>query len=324
MNIIIRPSLSERLHEAYDLADVITRQHSASFYFSSGLLPSEKRRAARALYAYCRASDELVDAEYAQASDLHSARLHALDIWQEEVDRPIQEQDNPILLAWADTRGRYDIPLHYSIDLLDGMRMDLDKMRYETFDDLWTYCYRAASVVGINSMYITGYLDQPETFRRAELLGVALQLTNILRDVGEDLSRGRIYLPQEDLRAFAVTEDDLASGVVTENYRALMQRQIERAHLLYEQAWPGIGMLHADGRLAIAAAAEVYRGILGRIEANDYDNFSQRAYVPTRSKLAMLPGIWWRLRAFDGKDAPRLEAVPLTQLNALGLYARYH
>lgn len=317
--------VAQRLEEAYDLCEVITRQHSASFYFSSGLLPTEKRRAVRALYAFCRASDELVDAAIPRAEELRGARLHALECWQDELSRPIEEQTNPILMAWADTRERYNIPVRYSIDLLDGMRMDLEQASYETFDDLWGYCYRAASVVGINSMYITGYENRPESFRKAELLGVALQLTNILRDVGEDIERGRIYLPLEDLDRFDVTVDDLEAGRITDGYRALMRYQIERTHLLYEDAWPGIALLDPDGRLAIAAAAEVYRAILPRIEANGYDNFTQRAYVPTANKLGMLPGIWWRVRNLpEPQGALALNIRPDAELRSFGIYARYH
>ncbi|GAB4480108.1 MAG: phytoene/squalene synthase family protein [Anaerolineae bacterium] len=318
-------SLEQRLEAAYQTCDEITRRHSRSFYFSSSLLPPEKRRAARALYAFCRMSDNIVDSTHHHEQDRHSTCLHKLDVWQESLRSPLEEQTHPILLAWTDARQRYNIPLRYSDDLLDGMRMDLEKTRYDTFDELWEYCYRAASVVGINSMYITGFENRPETFRKAELLGVALQMTNILRDVGEDWRRGRIYLPREDMERFGVTEADIAAGVVTDGYRALMQFEIERTHLLYEDAWPGIGLLAPDGRLAIAASAEVYHGILRRLERRAYDNLTHRAVVSTPGKLVMLPRIWWRVRGLDRSGEPALRpTVPEGQLAGMGIYARHH
>ncbi len=318
-------SLTERLEAAYQTCDEITRRHSRSFYFSSSLLPPEKRRAARALYAFCRMSDNIVDNSHHREQDRRSICLHKLDIWQESLRSPLEEQSHPILLAWTDTRQHYNIPLRYSDDLLDGMRMDLEKTRYDTFDELWEYCYRAASVVGINSMYITGFENRPETFRKAEILGVALQMTNILRDVGEDWQRDRVYLPREDMKRFGVTEADIAAGRVTDGYRALMQFEIQRTHLLYEEAWPGIGLLTPDGRVAIAASAEVYRGILRRIERSGYDNLTRRASVSTAGKLAMLPRIWWRVRGLDRSSELALRPVaPDGQLVMMGIYARYH
>lgn len=213
--------------------------------------------------------------------------------------RPAAEQNHPALLAWADTRERYNIPIKYSEELLDGMMMDLQKCRYETFEELWQYCYLAASTVGLNSMYIIGFDDKEETFLRAEQLGVALQMTNILRDVGEDWQRGRIYLPQEDLKRFGYTEDDIARGTIDSRYIDLIRFEIERTHDIYEDAWPGIGLLHKDGRFAIGASAEVYRGILNKIEGLGYDNHNQRAFVPKAEKFTLLPGVWWRVRRLE-------------------------
>jgi phytoene synthase len=164
--------------------------------------------------------------------------------------------------------------------------MDLTVSRYATFDDLWLYCYRVASVVGLISMHIIGY--RPGAASYAIKLGVALQLTNILRDVGEDAQRGRVYLPQEDLERFGLCDDDILHGRRDDRFRALMRFEITRANALYDAAWPGIGLLNADSRLAIAAAAEIYRGILGKIIANDYEVFSRRAYVPLAQKLLIL------------------------------------
>jgi len=171
--------------------------------------------------------------------------------------------------------------------------------RYATFDDLWRYCYRVASVVGLISMQIIGYREGAGQY--AIKLGVALQLTNILRDVGEDARRGRVYLPREDLERFGLCADDLLNGRCDEPFRALMRFEIERAHSLYEAAWPGIVLLSQDGRLAVAAAAEIYRGILGKIQQNDYNIYRRRAWVPLAHKLLLL----WRARRRLSADPRR-------------------
>lgn len=280
--------MDERLAHAYAYCDTVTRRYSRSFTFSSAFLPPDKRRAARALYAFCRLSDNIVDEDTISRDEA----LERLEAWREAMRRPASQQEHPVLLAWADTRERYNIPLRYSEELLDGMRLDLERTRYQTFEELWHYCYLAASTVGINSMYITGFEDRPETFQRAEELGVALQMTNILRDVGEDWRRGRIYLPQEDLARFGYTEDDFAQGVVDDRWRALMAFEIERTQALYDRALTGLALLSREGQFAIAASADVYRGILDKIVQNGYDNFRRRAALSTWDKLIRLPRLW--------------------------------
>jgi 15-cis-phytoene synthase len=163
------------------------------------------------------------------------------------------------------------------------------------FDELTEYCYGVACTVGLMSMHITGY-HGPEAFPYAIRLGVALQLTNILRDVGEDWKMGRLYLPKEELDAFGLSEDDIQSGMVTSRWRDFMRFQIERARRLYSESLPGIQLLNLDGRFAIAAAAELYQSILTRIEENDYDVFHHRASLTKWGKLSRLPGIWFRAR----------------------------
>jgi len=269
------------LDEAYRQCVAITRTNSRSFFLSSQFLPAQKRMAVRALYAFCRTSDDIVD----RATD-DPAR--ALARWVAQVHTPRPPADNPVLLAWNDTVQRYTIPGVLVDELLAGIAMDLTVHRYETFDDLWLYCYRVASVVGLLSMHIIGYHEGASPY--AVKLGVALQLTNILRDVGEDARRGRIYLPQEDLRRFGLTDDDILAGRRDERFRELMRFEMLRAETLYDESWPGIALLDADGRMAIAAAAEIYRGILPRIVANDYDVFQKRAYVSLLGKLRIL----WR------------------------------
>jgi phytoene synthase len=289
-------AMERRLREAFEYCRQVTRRYSKSFYFSSGLLPPEKREAVRVLYAFARLSDNLVDEDGGLTHQDRAARLEA---WQEAMYLPVEKQSHPVLMAWAEVRQRYQIPVRYSEELLEGMKMDLHLTRYQTFDDLTRYCYCAAATVGLCSMYIIGFTDRPETFQRAEDLGVALQLTNILRDVGEDWQRGRIYLPQEDMARFGYTEDDLSRSVIDERYRALLDLQVRRANTLYERGWEGIAWLDKDGRLAVAAATEVYRAILRKIVAWGYDNFHRRAYLNAWEKARLLPSVWWRVRSLD-------------------------
>jgi phytoene synthase len=239
------------------------------------------------LYALCRTTDDTVDQADGD-TDRSLARWVALVQAQQP---PI---DNAVLLAWHDTAQRYSVPESLVNELLAGVAMDLTVHRYATFDDLWLYCYRVASVVGLLSMHIVGYKPGATPF--AVTMGIALQLTNILRDVGEDAARGRIYLPQEDLARFDLCDEDILQGRRDHRFRALMRFEIERAHTLYDQAWPGLALLNEDSRFAIGAAAQVYRGILGKIVANEYDVFTQRARLSLVEKLWLLPGVRSRLQ----------------------------
>lgn len=275
------------LQEAYLRCTEVTRYASKSFFFSSQLLPPEKRRAVRALYAFCRTTDDIVD----QAS---SDPTLALAEWVVQVRTPTPPADDPVLVAWHDTRNRYDLSQRLVDELLAGVAMDLTISRYASFADLWLYCYRVASVVGLLSMGITGSAVGAEPY--AIKLGVALQMTNILRDIGEDAGRGRVYLPLEDLERFGLSADDILHGVQDERFQALMRFEIERTRQLYAESWPGIALLPPDSRLAIAAAARVYRGILDKIEANNYDVYTKRAHLKRREKLLMLPRIWFAVQ----------------------------
>ena len=284
------------LDEAYTYCADVTREHSKSFYFSTNFLPAAKRRAIRAFYAFCRATDDMVDDPGQGASVATS-----LAEWRAASRLPRAGQRHPILSAWADARDRYGVPQQYIEELIDGCEMDLRISHYETFDELREYCYRVASTVGLVSMHIIGVNgDDPEVLAQARVpaitLGVALQLTNILRDVGEDLSRGRIYLPQADLRRFHYTENDLRAGVIDHRFRSLIQFQINRAHQLYEAGWNGIAYLKQEGRLAVGAAISLYRCILDRIVKNDYNVFTQRAHLSTIGKFKRIPAIYLRVR----------------------------
>ncbi len=269
---------------AYHHCEETTAQHSRSFHLASALLPGDKRRAVRALYAFCRITDDIVDNGHPETR---------LATWRRQVLAPLSPQADPVVLAWADTRRRYHIPRRYVEQLIEGVAQDLRITRYNTFEELTAYAYGVASTVGLMSMHIIGFAGE-EAIPYAIKLGVALQLTNILRDVDEDWQAGRVYLPQEELRAFGLSEADLAAGQVDDRWRAFMRFQIERNRRLYAEARPGIALLNREGRLAIAAAARLYEAILADIERHDYDVFSRRAYVSGWGKLKMLPGIWWQ------------------------------
>lgn len=274
------------LERAYAHCESITAAHSRSFHLASALLPPEKRRAARALYAFCRITDDIVD-------DGGSDCKLQLDAWRRHILTNDPPQDDPVALAWHDARHRYAVPVRYAEQLIEGVMRDLTQTRYATFAELTAYCYGVASTVGLMSMHIIGHTGT-DALPYAIKLGVALQLTNILRDVGEDWRMGRLYLPQEDLEFFGLCEADIARGEVTDDWREFMAYQIARNRLLYAEAMPGIRRLNRDGRFAIAAAAELYQAILLDIEANDYNVFARRSYVSTWGKLRRLPNIWWR------------------------------
>ncbi len=274
------------LEDAYVYCARLIRANSHTFYLASGLLPRAKRRAARALYAFCRATDDLIDQAPA---DVEVDAL--LANWRERLANPATAYD-PVPLAWQDTKTRYQIPHGYETQLIEGIARDQRQNRYMTFEELTDYCYGVASTVGLMAMHITGF-ESTEAISYAVKLGVALQLTNILRDVGEDWRAGRLYLPQDELERFGVTEADVASACVDERWRALMRFQIARARALYAEAAPGIALLAPEGRFAIAAASALYQGILTDIEAHGYDVFSRRAHVGAWAKLRRLPTIWW-------------------------------
>jgi phytoene synthase len=280
------PQSAYSLAAAYRACRAITRHHSKSFFLATRMLPQPKRLATEALYAFCRTSDDTVDTNTEAAT--------ALAHWVARAQHPIPPRDQPVLLAWADTCERYQLPGNLANELLAGVAMDLSIQRYETFGELWVYCYRVASVVGLLSMRIIGFQPGAEVY--AIRLGIALQLTNILRDIGEDACRGRIYLPLEDLRRFHLTEAEILNGVRDDRFRALMRYEIERAEQLYRMSWPGIALLNPDGQMAVAAAALLYRGILGKIVANDFDVFTKRAHLSPLEKILMLPTIRYHLQ----------------------------
>lgn len=274
------------LRQAYAYCATLTRHHSKTFYLASALLPKEQKEAVQALYAFCRVSDDIIDRRGGN-------RAQMLASWRQRSLSTTPPEDSLVSIAWMDARTRYNIPLRYAEQLLDGVALDLTPPHYETFEELAVYCYGVASTVGLMAMHVIGY-ESEEAIPYAIKLGVALQLTNILRDVAEDWGNGRCYLPTSELAQFNITKDDIAHGRVNDNWRAFMRFQINRTRQLFQEAMPGIHMLGEQGRMAIASAAELYLAILNDIERHDYDVFSRRAHTTAVTKLTNLPKIWWR------------------------------
>jgi len=292
-----RPSLPT-LEEAYEACRQETAQWAKTFYLGTLLMPPAKRRAIWAIYVWCRRTDELMDSPQAQA--LPVDRLaERLDRWEGRT-RALFGGDvrDALDLVMADTLRRYPQPLQPYLDMIEGQRMDLQRHRYARFEDLQLYCYRVAGTVGLMTQEVMGldpaytsapWSEPPDTSSAAVALGIANQLTNILRDVGEDRGRGRIYLPQEDLRRFGYSEADLLAGTLNDNWRALMAFQLRRARQWFARSEAGVRWLSADARWPVWASLRLYRGILDVIEQLDYDVFSQRAFVPRPLKLLDLP-----------------------------------
>lgn len=283
--------LDESLRDAaYAYCAALTAENSRSFHMASGLLPEAKRKAVRALYAFCRVTDDIVD--HAVSEDLG---LAALEQWRHISMVGSPPTNDLVAVAWADARRRYHVPWRYAQQLYEGVARDTVQKRYRTFDDLAAYSYGVASTVGLMSMHIIGY-QSAEAIPYAIKLGVALQLTNILRDVADDWRRGRVYFPQDEMAAFGIHEEEIGDGRVTPRWRDFMRFQIGRNRRLYDEAHVGVALLNPEGRFAIGAAADLYRGILNDIERHHYDNLSRRAFVGTGRRLSMLPGIWLRSR----------------------------
>ncbi len=271
---------------AFEHARRITAYYSKSFYFSARMLPSEQRWATYALYGFCRHCDNLIDTPRQRTkTDL----LREIQFMAEELRIAYNtgESEHPVIRAFILGAKSYGIPIAYPLDLLKGVAMDIQRTRYKTFDDLSLFCYRAAAVVGLMMTHILGYKDD-RAFDYAKQLGIAMQLTNILRDVKEDKEMGRIYLPQADLVQFGVSERDILEEKMTSRLKALIKFQVERADHYYAEAIPGISLLNTDSQYAIYSAAKIYRGILRKIETCDYNPFLGRVFVPTIQKVGIL------------------------------------
>jgi phytoene synthase len=283
-----------------------TRQHAKSFYFAAKFLPRHKQLPIYALYALCRHVDDEVD-----EADVKSENeaVQAVENWKEKLNdvykgnKTVEDRKSEIrnqkselvLIAWRDLLTNYKIPQELPLELMKGVLMDTHIKRYESFDELYVYCYRVASTVGLMSSEIFGF-EKPETLDYAEALGIAMQLTNILRDVKEDAAMSRIYLPQEDLRTFGVTEEQIFENNFNENFATLMKFEIARAREFYRKAEQGIPLLAKDTRFTVLLASRIYGRILDEIERQNYNVFSRRVHTTKGQKILSIPRIWLEAR----------------------------
>jgi phytoene synthase len=277
----------ERALEAdYARCAEVTRQSSSNFYYAFMLLPAERRRALYAVYAFCRFVDDIADDGTAVAPGL------LLERWREELNRVYAGvADRPLSRALAANVHRFSIPQRYFEEVIDGVEMDLTRKRYATFEELRLYCRRVASAVGLICIEIFGY-QNPATRTYAEQLGLAFQLTNIIRDVREDAARDRIYLPLEDLERFGVTEDEILKSAYTPAFHQLMEFEAERARALYREA--GAALTAGDRPAMIAAEGMrlIYSALLERIVKSGYRVFDRRLSVSTPRKLYLVGRAW--------------------------------
>lgn len=278
--------LTDADQAAFEYARRITAYYSKSFYVSARILPYDRRWATYALYGFCRYCDNLIDTPRQRT---RSEIFGEIDFLTEELQIAYNtnESEHPVIRAFILVAERYGIPFEYPLDLLKGVAMDLQQARYKTFDELTFFCYRVAAVVGLMMTHVLGYKDT-RAFEYAKRLGIAMQLTNILRDIKEDKEMGRIYLPEMDLDLFGVSVQDILNERMTPQVRALMKFQIKRADRYYSEAIPGISLLKTESQYAIYSSAKIYRGILRKIEAQNYNPFLNRVFVPPIQKIGIL------------------------------------
>ena len=281
----------------FKYARSLTAHHAKSFYFSASMLPREKRWATYALYGFCRYVDNLIDVPRPRSE---GEILGELDYLKNEIITSYRtgESEHPIIRPYITVAKHFQIPPEYALELIEGVKMDTHKNRYQNFDELYLFAYRVAGVVGLMMSPLLGYSD-PSALLHAEKLGIALQLTNILRDVKEDKDMGRIYLPLSELKEYNLTEIDIFEERITPELRQFMKFQVDRAHQYYDEADKGIKMLDRNAQFAIYSASKIYRGILKIIELRDYNPFLGRVFVPQRKKIRIVATEVIRTRALS-------------------------
>ena len=287
------PTRADALH-----CERVVRSHARTFTLASYFLPPDKRRAAFALYAFCRVADDMVDAAGECDTDDVARQLAA---YERRLDAALAGRPADAIfreLAWV--VASYRVPAAVLRELLAGVARDLRPTRYESWPELAVYCEGVASTVGEMCTHVFGVAGgagaRERALRYARTLGIAMQLTNILRDVGEDAGRGRCYLPEEDLATFRLSRGEILAGdgrlAQDPRWRALMAFEIKRARALYDAAIPGIALLAPDAQRCASACARGYAGILGAIEANAYDTVSARARLGRWARVGVLWDVW--------------------------------
>jgi len=293
----LKNSISQ-LDQAYEKCRKETQQWAKTFYLGTLLLPQEKRKAIWAIYVWCRRTDEIMDSIEASTKSQDELSDN-LDEWEENTKNVfkgnIKSELDSVLL---DTIEKYPQSIQPYLDMIDGQRMDLNKFRYKDFDELKLYCYRVAGTVGLMTQNVMGidsaytsapWSAMPDPSESAIALGIANQLTNILRDEGEDRQRGRIYLPQADIKKFNYSEEKLLKGEINNQWKELMKFQLTRARDWFQKSEDGIKWLSSDARWPVWTSLRLYRGILDSIERLDYDVFNNRAFVKNSVKAFELP-----------------------------------
>lgn len=279
--------MSREPRQPQQSAEQITKRSRSNFYFAFLFLPKAKRDALHSIYAFCRRSDDIAD----QALPADERRVQLAE-WRAKVDACYSGQtSDPALQSLALHVEQFGIPKSYLDDLMAGVEMDLDRDRYETFEDLYRYCYRVASVVGLICIEIFGYED-PRAKKFAEYLGIALQLTNIIRDVGSDAEQGRIYLPLQDVREFGVSEGDILGRRYGPDFVRLAEFQAARAESFYQRAFASLPASDRKRLLPAEIMAAIYHRLLSRIRRGNYDVFSEKVSVPDWLKLVDASRLW--------------------------------
>ncbi|MBI2856501.1 MAG: presqualene diphosphate synthase HpnD [Chloroflexi bacterium] len=275
------------LDQAYEYCRRLTRERAKNFYYAFVTLPPRKRKAIYAAYAFCRLCDDATDEAIPTEEKLRQVKEQRENLRQTYAGAP----DGPVLLALKDTIETYGIPQEYLEEVVNGVEMDVRRNRYATFDELKEYCYRVASAVGLICIEIFGYKD-PRAREHAIDLGIAMQLTNILRDIQEDLERDRIYIPLEDMERFGYSEEALLRGEMGDPFQALMRFQVGRAREYFQRGKHLLPMLSYRARACPAVLHGLYSRLLDRIEDADYNVFNGRISLSTREKLALTARIW--------------------------------
>ena len=291
------PAADAALREDYARCAAITRRSSSNFYYAFMLLPAERRQALYSVYAFCRFVDDIADDAVGDEAGGKPATLLAR--WREELERVFSgSPTHAISRALAYNVRHFAIPRRYFEEIIDGVEMDLGRTRYATFEELRLYCYRVASAVGLVCIEIFGYRN-PRTREYAENLGIAFQLTNIIRDLSEDAARGRIYLPLEDLARFDVSEDEILRGADTIELRRLLEHEVERARSFYAQAENALAAEDRAAMVCAEAMRSIYRALLERIASKGCGVVGRRHRISTPRKLYLVGRTWagTRLRA---------------------------
>ena len=281
---------SSDLRAAYEECSSITRREAKNFYYAFLTLPGERRRAISVVYAFCRYCDDSVDDQ--RSTETTETKLARLGGIREDLEKSYAgTAASPVFLALADVARRYEIPQEYFQDIVSGVESDLVKNRYQNFQELRQYCYQVASVVGLICLQIFGYRDARAKDHAIDL-GLAMQLTNIARDVQEDLGMNRVYLPQDEMARFGYTEGELQAGIVNESFINLMQFQAQRAREYFHSGFQLLPYLSFRSRACPAVLGQLYCKVLERIESADYDVLHHRVSLSKLQKIRVMAQTW--------------------------------